>query len=100
MLLVYCTRIIYSLSRNPVKSGLHDQRLRGQRLFARGEGMMSMRRPILVTLAMAFALAGAAVGARADGALAVPAHGVIGVDEAMLAPQFWIKRLPDAEQVV
>src|SRR5512141_1220317 len=60
----------------------------------------AITRPILAALATVFSLCGACVGAHAAGALPVPAHAVIGVDEALLAAEFWIKRLPDAEQVV
>ncbi|WP_414648877.1 SH3 domain-containing protein [Dokdonella sp.] len=30
----------------------------------------------------------------------IPAHGVIGVDEAQLSVGFWVKRLPDADHVI
>ena len=60
----------------------------------------AIARPTLAALALVFSLCGACLSAHAVGALPVPAHGVIGVDEAMLASEFWIKRLPDADQVV
>ena len=30
----------------------------------------------------------------------IPANGIIGVDDAMLDPAFWVRRLPDADRVV
>ena len=62
--------------------------------------MTAMRRPILATLALALALGSATLTAREASALLVPANGVIGVDDAMLAAEFWIKRLSDADRVV
>ena len=32
--------------------------------------------------------------------MTVPVSGVIGVEDAMLAPDFWIKRLSDADRIV
>jgi len=57
---------------------------------------MQLRALILATFALAFALA----DARAAGPVSVPAHGVIGVDESMLSPDFWIKRVDNADRVV
>jgi len=45
-------------------------------------------------------LGSASVCALEGGALTVPASGVIGVDDAMLASDFWIRRLNDADRIV
>ena len=60
---------------------------------------MQLRALILGTFALALAPLGAGV-LRAAERLSVPAHAVIGVDEAMLSPAFWIGRLDDADRVV
>lgn len=59
-------------------------------------------RTIPAAIALAFLLAGAATAREAGSAqpTAIPAHGVIGIDEAQLAPAYWISRLPDADRVV
>ena len=62
--------------------------------------MTAMRRLVPAISALALTLGSVAVCARESGALTVPATGVIGVDDAMLAPDFWIKRLNDADRIV
>jgi len=62
--------------------------------------MTAMRRLVPAISALALALGSAAVCARDGGVLSVPATGVIGVDDAMLAPDFWIRRLNDADRIV
>ena len=58
---------------------------------------------LLTPITAAFLLAVTALqplAARESAGHTVPAHGVIGVEDAMLDPAFWVKRLPDAERVV
>ncbi|HET7064975.1 MAG TPA: SH3 domain-containing protein [Rudaea sp.] len=59
-----------------------------------------MRRLVPAISALAFTLCSATACAREGGALTVPATGVIGVDDPMLAPDFWIRRLNDADRIV
>ena len=59
--------------------------------------------PLTLTLSLALALAVAPSAAReaaAAHAYAIPANGVIGVEDAQLDAGYWIARLPDADRVV
>jgi len=60
---------------------------------------MQLRALVLGTFALALALFGASAP-RAAESLSIPAHAVIGVDEAMLSAAFWINRLDDSERVI
>lgn len=62
--------------------------------------MTAMRRFVPALSALALTLGSASVCARDGAALNVPPSGVIGVDDAMLAPDFWIRRLDDADRIV
>jgi hypothetical protein len=59
-----------------------------------------MRFPLLIATTCAALLLGAPLRARDNAALAVPAHGVVGIEEQQLTPQFWVDRLASAEAVV
>lgn len=65
-----------------------------------GEHMTAMRRKTPALLALAFTLGSVIACASEGGALTVPASAVIGVDDAMLSPDYWIKRLGDADRIV
>ena len=62
--------------------------------------VIAMRNLILVALALALNLAGWSARARAPDALPIPAHGVIGVEDAQLTAQFWIARLQDPDRMI
>ena len=62
--------------------------------------MTAMRRLVPAISALALTLCSASVCALEGGTLTVPANGVIGVDDAMLASDFWIRRLGDADRIV
>lgn len=64
--------------------------------------MKMMRRPCLAlaTIALAATLATAAVAREADITLPIPTHGVIGVEDAQLAPEFWVERQSKPDQVL
>ena len=57
-----------------------------------------MRR--FVTVATALLLAATALAPSAARELAIPAHGVIGIEDAQLDPAYWVRRLPDADRIV
>jgi len=57
---------------------------------------MGIRWLLLVTFGLG--LAGGPGGSFASAP--IPAHGVIGVDEAMLSADFWIARLPQPDRIV
>jgi hypothetical protein len=52
--------------------------------------------PAITTFMLVFA----ALPLRADDATPIPAHGVIGVEEAQLTPEFWIARQAHADEVI
>jgi hypothetical protein len=58
---------------------------------------MRLRIELVVALVL---LAGCAAPSPPKFALTVPPHAVIGVQDAQLDPQFWIRRAPDATKVV
>lgn len=61
----------------------------------------TMRRFLLAMTALILALGAGALPAREPvAAPPVPAHGVIGVEEAHLTPEFWIGRLPRPDRVI
>ncbi|HEX3122750.1 MAG TPA: SH3 domain-containing protein, partial [Rhodanobacteraceae bacterium] len=62
--------------------------------------MTAMRRLVPAISVLALMLGCASVCALEGGALTVPSSGVIGVDDAMLASDFWIRRLNDADRIV
>jgi cell wall-associated NlpC family hydrolase len=62
--------------------------------------MTAMRRLVPAISALALTLGSVSACARDGATLTVPATGVIGVDDAMLAPDFWIRRLNDADRIV
>ncbi len=60
-----------------------------------------MKLPILAAVALGLLLAGAQLHARdTPASMAIPAHGVIGVEDAHLHPEFWIARLEDPERAM
>ena len=59
-----------------------------------------MRMYRLLTAATLVLLVGCTSLAPREKALAIPAHGVIGVDEAQLTPQFWIARQAHPDRVM
>ena len=61
---------------------------------------MTPMHPILSGFALTAALAAAAVPLRARETPPVPAHGVIGVDEVQLAPDYWIARSAQPDRVL
>lgn len=62
---------------------------------------MRLRLPSILAASLVLLLAAAPAQARDKaGTLPVPAHGVIGVQDAQLTPEFWIERLAEPESVV
>ena len=59
-----------------------------------------MRLPSLCVPLLAAALFALAGPLAAREVMPLPAHGVIGVDEAQLTPEFWIRRAPRADRVL
>ena len=62
--------------------------------------VIAMRYPIFATMVLALTLAGAPALARAADTLPMPAHGVIGVEDAQLTAPFWVARLQHPERVI
>lgn len=63
--------------------------------------MNMMRLPLLATAALTLALGVGPLHARGTGpGLPLPAHGVIGVTDAQLTPEFWTGRLTQPDRVI
>ena len=59
----------------------------------------AIRRPGVAAALLTLCIALPLQAREATSAWAVPAHGVIGVEEAHLTPEFWIGRLPDPDRL-
>ncbi|HEY5782324.1 MAG TPA: NlpC-P60 family protein, partial [Lysobacter sp.] len=61
-----------------------------------------MRLLVSLTTALLLAAVAAQPSAARDSTVqrSIPAHGVIGVEDAQLDPSFWVERLADADRVV
>ena len=68
-------------------------------MHLRPHSPQSLLASVALLCLIAFAAA-ASHAARPPTIFPVPAHGVIGVEDAQLSPRFWIERLPQAEMVL
>ncbi|MBL0163692.1 MAG: SH3 domain-containing protein [Xanthomonadales bacterium] len=62
--------------------------------------MIRAIKPLLIGASLLWLISAQSGQALEPPAATIPAHGIIGVDEAQLSPDYWIKRLADPDRVI